>query len=211
MVRLQLFFSRRRCVLAAAVLGTLLAVVLTGWCSFGRVCTGIRKQTLRLHVLANSDSQQDQALKLLVRDALSEECAALFAGITDMQQAETAARQALPQLRETAQHTVAAAGFDCPVEVSLETVWFDTRTYGEYTLPAGRYRALQVKLGEAQGKNWWCCLFPPLCVAAASGQSTAEAAESIWGAAGVRVAAGGGYEVRFALLEWLEKLRDVKN
>lgn len=203
MAGLHGFFSRRRCVLAAAVLGTLLAVALTGWCSFSRVCGEIRRQTLRLHILAHSDAEQDQALKLVVRDALTEECARLFDGVTDMAQAERAAQAALPQLKAAAETAVADAGYACPVTVSLEETWFDTRTYGEYTLPAGRYRALQVKLGAAQGKNWWCCLFPPLCVGAAT--HTGADAERIWGAQGARVAAGEGYELRFAVLEWWQR------
>ena len=94
---------RRRCFLAALAVGTLLAVVLAGWCSFGRVCSRIRSQTLRLHVLANSDSAADQQLKLQVRDALLAECETLFAQADSLAAAESAARRALPALQRTAE------------------------------------------------------------------------------------------------------------
>ena len=205
MVRFHTWATRRRCLLMAAALGTLLAVMLAGWCSCGRVCGHIRSQTLRLHVLANSDSAADQRLKLQVRDALLVHCEALFADAQSLPQAEAAARRALPALQRTAERVVRAAGYSYPVHIRLENTWFDTRTYGDYTLPAGQYRALQVQLGEASGKNWWCCLFPPLCVAAAT-EHAAQDAEAAWGGEGVRLATG-GYQLRFAVLEWLETLR----
>lgn len=205
MVRFYTWASHRRCLLAAVALGTLLAVVLTGWCSFGRVCARIRSQTLRLHVLANSDAPADQQVKLQVRDALLAKCETLFAQTESLAGAEAAARRALPALQQTAETVVRAAGYSYPVSVELVDAWFDTRTYGDYTLPAGQYRALRVQLGEAAGQNWWCCLFPPLCVAAAT-QDAAQDAQAAWGGEGVRLATG-GYEVRFALLEWLERLQ----
>ena len=198
---------RRRCLAAAVALGTLLALVLTGWCSFGRVCERIRSQTLRLHVLANSDSAADQQVKLQVRDALLAECEDLFAQADSLAAAETAALCALPALQRTAEQTVRAAGYDYPVRIALEDSWFDTRSYGDYTLPAGQYRALRVQLGEAQGQNWWCCLFPPLCVAAASDRAASDA-EAAWGGEGVQLSTG-GYRLRFALLEWLESRRNT--
>ena len=196
---------RRRCLTAALALGTLLAVVLAGWCSFGRVCSRIRSQTLRLHVLANSDSAADQQLKLQVRDALLTACETLFAQADSLAAAESAARRALPALQRTAEQTVRAAGYGYPVHIELTDAWFDTRSYGDYTLPAGQYRALRVQLGEAAGQNWWCCLFPPLCVTAAADRAALEA-EAAWGGEGVRFSTG-GYQLRFALLEWLESRR----
>ncbi len=205
MIRFYTWASRRRCLLAALALGTLLAVILTGWCSFGRVCARIRSQTLRLHVLANSDAPADQQVKLQVRDALLKECETLFAQTDSLAGAEAAARRALPALQRTAENVVRRAGYTYPVDVELANAWFDTRTYGDYTLPAGQYRALRVQLGEADGQNWWCCLFPPLCVAAAT-QNAAQDAQAAWGGEGVRLATG-GYEIRFALWEWLERLQ----
>lgn len=204
--RLRLFFTpRRRCLAAAVALGTLLAVLLTGWCSFGRVCAQVRSQTLRLHVLANSDSPADQDLKLQVRDALVVECGRLFKTADSLQQAEALAEAALPQLQQTAEKVVREAGYDYPVAVKLTNQYFDTRVYDdEYTLPAGRYEALRVELGAADGHNWWCVLFPPLCLPAAEEDPDIL---KIWGEDGTRLVTG-DYEVRFAVMEWLQNLRE---
>lgn len=203
----------RLCLRLAVGLGTLLAIVLTGWCSFGRVCAHIRSQTLRLHVLANSDAPEDQQLKLQVRDALVQQCAALFDGADTLAEAQARAVRAMAQLQQTAEAVVRQAGYDYPVNLRLTDRYFDTRTYEEYTLPAGRYRALQVQLGAGEGHNWWCVLFPPLCIPAAQADGSTrqrETAEAVWGPGGVRLATG-GYEVRFALLEWLEHWKEEKS
>lgn len=200
--------SRRRRLLAAAVgLGTLLALLLTSWCSFGRVCAQVRGQTLRLHVLANSDSSADQALKLQVRDALVARCAALFGQADSLQAAEDKAAEALPALQRLAQQVVADAGYSYPVSLRLGEEYFGTRSYGQYTLPAGRYRALIVTLGAGGGHNWWCVLFPPLCIPAA--QPPQQEAAAVWGQEGVQLATG-DFQLRFALLEWWEQLRQSR-
>lgn len=206
-IRLHAFFTRRRCLELAVAFGTLLALALTGLSSFARVCGSIRANTLRLHVLANSDSDADQAVKLQVRDALVAECARLFAGERSLAGAEADAAAALPQLQGTAEAVVRNAGYDYPVRVRLTRQYFETRTYGGCTLPAGRYHALRVELGAAAGHNWWCVLFPPLCLAAAESDGGEADLERIWGTDAARVATG-DYELRFALVEWFERLKN---
>ncbi len=207
-IRLRRFWASaaHRAMLAVG-LGTVLAIALTGFCSFGRVCAAVRGSTLRLHVLANSDSEADQRLKLQVRDALTVECAALFADASSLADAEATARAALPQLTRTAQQAVWAAGCSYPVTVSLQDMYFDTRTYDGYTLPAGQYRALRVVIGRGAGRNWWCVLFPPLCIPAAA-EIPVDAA-AVWGAEGQRLVTG-DWQLRFALVEWLEQARATK-
>ena len=187
-----------------------LALLLLLGCRQGRALAVQRQvadKVVRLHVLANSDSPADQQLKLQVRDVLLTECETLFAQADSLAAAEAAARRALPDLQRIAEQAVRAAGYTYPVHIALEDAWFDTRSYGAYTLPAGQYRALRVQLGEAAGQNWWCCLFPPLCVTAAADRAALDA-EAAWGGAGVRLSTG-GYQVRFALLEWLETRRNA--
>lgn len=121
---------------------------------------------LRLHVIANSDSETDQQIKLAVRDALLEKARTLAAAKTK-QQAAVQAEQLLRQLEQTAKQTISANGSNDPVRVSLERAAFPTRTYGSVTLPAGEYDALRVVIGKGEGKNWWCVMFPPLCLPAA--------------------------------------------
>lgn len=164
-------------------------------------------KTLRLHVVANSDNDADQAQKLRVRDAVLGAVGALTDGCSSRAEAEQALGAGLGRVQAAAQDVLAAEGCDLPVRVSLEEQRFGTRTYDTFTLPAGTYRALCVRIGAAQGHNWWCVVFPTLC-AAASGEETARIA-----------AAGGfdadetelvtdadGYVLRFKLLEWLDEL-----
>ena len=164
-------------------------------------------KTLRLHVVANSDTDADQAQKLRVRDAVLGAVGALTDGCSSRAEAERALGAGLGRVQAAAQSVLDAEGCDLPVRVSLEDQRFGTRTYDTFTLPAGTYRALCVRIGAAQGHNWWCVVFPTLCTAA-SGEETARIA-----------AAGGfdadetelvtdadGYVLRFKLLEWLDEL-----
>lgn len=164
-------------------------------------------KTLRLHVVANSDTDADQAQKLRVRDAVLGAVGALTDGCSSRAEAERALGAGLGRVQAAAQSVLDAEGCDLLVRVSLEDQRFGTRTYDTFSLPAGTYRTLCVRIGAAQGHNWWCVVFPTLCTAA-SGEETARIA-----------AAGGfdadetelvtdadGYVLRFKLLEWLDEL-----
>ncbi len=163
----------------------------------------IADKTLRLHVVANSDSAEDQAHKLVVRDAVLQCVGELTADCTDLQQAQ---RVIVDNLNFIAQ----AAGEVSTekIEVSLGDELFDTRYYETFTLPAGKYRTLRVQIGEAQGKNWWCVVFPSLCTAA-----TTEAVEESAQVGGfedtqTELIVGGEekYVFRFKTLQWLKEL-----
>ncbi|MEG1932424.1 MAG: stage II sporulation protein R [Pygmaiobacter sp.] len=193
----------------ALLLGTLLAILLTcQFSSFAAVCRDIRADTLRLHILANSDSTEDQALKLYVRDCILKESAALFAQATTKEGAERAVDQNLALLQKTAERAIAEQGFAYPVKVSRTNLYFATTNYKNgdgrcYTLPAGRYDAVRVEIGKSAGHNWFCVLFPQLCLPAAEGEQQADA---LYTGKEKRVLEG-EYEVRFALLEWLQPER----
>ena len=149
-------------------LGLLLALALGPLSVFARDCGQIRQEVLRLHILANSDSPEDQELKLAVRDRLLREGAELFAPSAGLEEAVETARRSLPRLEALAREEIRAQGYDYPVSVTLAPTFFETRQYDEYTLPAGRYLALQVVIGSGEGRNWWCVMYPPLCVPAAA-------------------------------------------
>ncbi len=117
-------------------------------------------QVLRLHVVANSDSQEDQALKLLARDAVLERASALLYGVSDRQGAEAALAPHLDELALAASQALADAGCGDEVRVTLTDQWFPTKAYDGFSLPAGQYRALRVSIGEGAGQNWWCVVFP---------------------------------------------------
>ena len=133
-------------------------------------------RVIRLHVLANSDSEEDQALKLTVRDAVLSQTQALLADATTREEAEAILASNLDVIRVAAEEAVRASGANASVTVSLGEEQYPTRRYENLAFPAGEYLSLQVRLGEAEGKNWWCVLFPPLCLSAATAEHETQEA-----------------------------------
>ncbi len=119
---------------------------------------------IRLHVLADSDSGEDQALKLKVRDALLPLTAALTENCSTREEAEAVLRRETDTLRRKAEETLRENGCAAPVTVTVSRERYPTRSYEGLRLPAGTYSSLRVMIGKAEGRNWWCVLFPPLCV-----------------------------------------------
>lgn len=167
---------------------------------------------IRLHVLANSDSEEDQALKLQVRDAVLDEAQQLLQGTATRAEAEAVLRPNLSRLQQAAAAVVAAAGFDDSVTVTLSDEDYPTRTYEQLAFPAGEYLSLRVMIGAAEGKNWWCVLFPPLCLSAATSREEAEMAFLAAGLTGeqYRIITDSDentkYKLRFKLLEVAESI-----
>ncbi len=123
---------------------------------------------IRLHILATDDSDEAQAVKLLVRDAILEECGYLFEDIDNIDSAKEIVSGNLSKIEAVANRILKENGMDYTATVEFGEEEYPTRVYEEFTLPAGKYISLRVKLGEASGKNWWCILFPPLCIGASS-------------------------------------------
>lgn len=130
-----------------------------------RLQRGIAKEVLRFHVLADSDSTEDQVLKMQVKDVLVEKLNGLLQDCENAAESEKAVQENLGQIEVWAAEEIQRRGFSCPVSAALENVWFPEKSYGDCTFPEGEYRALQVKIGKAKGQNWWCLLFPGLCFA----------------------------------------------
>lgn len=169
----------------------------------------ISDKVVRLHVVANSDSEEDQALKLRVRDAILARTTALLEASDDRSEAEGLIRGQLLELEDIAVREITAAGYDYSVEARLAELDFPTREYESFTLPAGNYLALQVVIGEGEGKNWWCVVFPPLCTAAAA-EVPASALAAGFSEEEVRLITeeDRGYVLKFKTLEWLEMLKE---
>lgn len=129
---------------------------------------------LRLHVLANSDSEEDQALKLKVRDGVLAVTAPLLENAETRDQAEAIVRAHMTDIQSAAEAVVAQNGSEQAVTVMLDLEDYPTRNYESCAFPAGEYLSLRVCLGEAEGQNWWCVLFPPLCLSAATAKNDAE-------------------------------------
>ena len=181
----------------------LLLVILVGVGSVIKDHRYLTEHVIRLHVVANSDSFEDQQLKLQVRDGIT----AWLAGHAD---ADMTAEQAaqwlqtqLPQLQTVAQEAAAAAGWDGGVAVSFDREAFPVREYDTFSLPAGVYQALRVTIGNAQGKNWWCVVFPSLCLPATTEdfQDTAVGAGFSQELTDTLTEENKSYEVRFFLLD----------
>lgn len=166
----------------------------------------IYDNVLRLHVLANSDSSEDQALKLEVRDRILEETATLFKDCKTKDEAREAVESNLDKIREIAEQTVREAGYDYGVSVSLGEEEYPTKNYEECCFPAGEYLSLRVMIGEAEGENWWCVLFPPLCLDAAgeSREVFAEVGLTDEQYSFITETDNAQYKVRFKLLEVIE-------
>ena len=163
---------------------------------------------VRLHVLANSDSEEDQALKLQVRDSIIGYAEDILRSSHDREDAANRLEQALPELESLAADTIAQNGYDYSVTAELTDTAFPTREYDGFTLPAGTYLALRVVIGVGEGHNWWCVVFPPLCTAASSGVAqTAMAAGLTEDQVGLITEESEGYVLKFKAVELWEDLR----
>ena len=199
-------FSRRAAELSV-VLGLLCAVFLSQ-AHFEAACGNLRQNVLRLHIIANSDGEADQAVKLLVRDKILEESSGVFAGETELYRAEEKAEENIEEFRETAVRVLKENGFSYGASAQIGDSYFETREYEDFTLPAGNYRSLIIRLGEAKGKNWWCVIFPAVCIPAASGASLSDSAADT----SVQIAEHPQkYVMRFKTVEIYEDLKKFLN
>ena len=152
-------------IMAAGLILTILISNMGSFINDGLKLEQLRGSVLRLHILANSDSPEDQRLKLIVRDELLE--SGIFSGAGDLAEAERIARESMPDIVRTAENVLQRYACNDSVSAELADMDFDERVYGDITMPAGRYRALRITIGEARGHNWWCVMYPPLCLPAA--------------------------------------------
>ncbi len=193
------------------LIGLLLAVLttlLSGFTQFGQECEQINEKLLRLHVIANSDSKTDQQIKLAVRDKILEQCGDLLWDGESKYDAKADISAHLPEIEKVANRFLVAQGCTYTAQASIENRWFNTRTYNEVTLPAGNYDALCIRLGKEQGQNWWCVVFPPMCLPSASEEE--ELAEILTDDELRIVTEHGSYTIRFKLWEIYQRLKNDK-
>ena len=153
-------------ILEISVFAALLICVISS-VSFSNECDDIRSSLLRLHVIASGDTEEEQALKLKVRDAILKDGADIFSQNDCLDSAFEKAGKNLKKLTESAEKTIRENGYTYDVRVELTECYFPTRVYENITLPAGKYNAVRVIIGDGEGKNWWCVMFPPMCLPAA--------------------------------------------
>ena len=185
-----------------AVLLFLLALALNAGAAALRTQERLSEKVIRLHVLANSDSPADQALKLRVRDRLLLDAAPLLQQARDRREMEALLRDHLPELAAAARDTL---GDSYPVTLELREAEFPTRRYDTFALPAGRYLALRAVIGDGAGRNWWCVVFPPLCGGAAPDTDSGFTAEEI----GLITRESAPYALKFRAVECWERIRQA--
>ncbi len=186
--------------------GIVVAVIFS-ICSFAKTSEEIRSDVLRLHVIANSDSSVDQNLKLRLRDYILGEGKDIFDGSVNVENAVEKIEPKLSELEESAKAFVENAGFDYDVKITLSNEYFTTRTYESVTLPAGKYLALRVVIGSGEGHNWWCVMFPPMCVPAADKK---DEIENVFTEREIKlVESKPKYEPRFKVVEIYEQIREA--
>ena len=166
----------------------------------------LSNSVIRMHVVADSDSQRDQAVKLKVKDAVVSYLASHMTEVEDIAEAKAYLDSNIDVLLEVARDTLTAEGVDDPVSISLGRESFPIRIYDTFTLPSGVYHSLRINIGEAAGRNWWCVVFPTLCMSAGNGDDVAVSAFS--DTLSETIHDPDEYEVRFLLLDWLGTLEN---
>lgn len=168
----------------------------------------LAQKTVRLHVVANSDTPEDQAQKLRVRDAVLLYVSDLTAGCKNAQEARQLLSENLAHVNAAAEAVLAREGSAYCVRTTLCVEPFDTRVYDTFSLPAGNYPSLRVKIGAAEGKNWWCVVFPSLCMAASTQELETCAQLGGLTEEEMTLICGGeeDYQLRFQAWEWLQEL-----
>lgn len=185
----------------------IVVAILFSICSFAKTSEEICSDVLRLHVIANSDTSVDQNLKLRLRDYILKEGKDIFNGSVNVENAVEKIEPVLPELEKSAKAFVNQAGFDYDVKISLSNEYFTTRTYETVTLPAGKYLALRVVIGSGEGHNWWCVMFPPMCVPAADKK---DEIENVFSEKEIKlVESKPKYEPRFKVVEIYEQLKEI--
>ena len=176
---------------------------------FSATCGTVRENVVRLHVIANSDSPEDQRVKLQVRDALLKRNCELLSDKVNTENAHLYFSASKDDLREASITTLRENNFPYDAKVSLEREYYETRQYGELTFPAGEYLSLKVVLGEGKGKNWWCVMFPPLCIPVAGDIKTQkEKTADYISPKGEEIINGGNeYVMKFKIVEIYEELK----
>ena len=197
-------------VILAFLTGTLACMCLTVYSD--ALQEDVAQSVLRLHILANSDSDADQSLKLSVRDKILEESRDLFTACSSREESIRIFEENKERIASIAQNEIFSHGYTYPVSVSLEKTYFPMKSYDGITLPAGEYDAVRVTIGQAKGQNWWCVMFPPLCFVdgSISEDSTAKLQERLGDDAAVLTPTSSqDVKIRFKIVDFMQNATHV--
>lgn len=191
-----------------SVLFGLIFAILLSFARFDAACCDIRENVVRLHIIANSDSKADQELKLKIRDEILKLNGDIFENTENYEDALSVTEKNLPLFEETANKVIRENGFSYTATASIGDTYFETREYDTFTLPAGTYKSLNIKLGKAEGKNWWCVVFPAVCIPAAADKDLSKSVNSN----GVEITSNPQkYVMKFKAVEIFEDLKNFFN
>ena len=169
-------------------------------------CTDISDEVFRLHIIANSDSQADQKLKLKVRDRVLEYTEKLYKKAKSRYDAKKLTAENLQAIADTALRELRQNGCDCPVKAEIKKMYFDTRHYGKVTMPSGMYEALRIIIGRGEGHNWWCVMYPSMCIGASTDY---DALKKKTTGKQYDIMTEGGFEFRFKIVEYFVKISSL--
>ena len=190
-------------IILSMVVSLIAMTIIISFGDFAERCEQVRENSLRLHIIASSNEDEDQRVKLVVRDKLLEEYGEILGKCGTSQQAAGVADFLKEDIQRTAVKALLGEDCDDDVAVSVTDTYFDTRNYEQgVTMPAGEYKALRVTIGEAEGENWWCVMYPPICIPAASQQRATRVEEQIKSLSETPC-----FEARFAVVELYEKIK----
>lgn len=209
------YFNKKKMVwyILVSVNVVLLAVMGMQYGNRCRLQQSIAGKVLRFHVLANSDSDTDQQLKLKVRDAVGAQMAEMLEDAESLTDCERLVTENIEEIRRTAEEVIARQGYDYTVEAFLQEVSFPVKTYGDYTFPAGEYEALELVIGAGEGHNWWCVMYPNMCFSGTVYEVVDENAKTelrkvLSEDEYEQILASGDYEVQFKYLTFLNELME---
>ena len=161
----------------------------------------IYEDTVRLHILANSDSEADQKTKLEIRDRILKKYSTALGGYSSADEAEEEGARLMSSIECDVNSWLSELGADYGCRTSLSREWYGTREYEDVTMPKGVYRSLVIELGSGAGKNWWCVMYPPMCLGIATDTAPKDDAMISYTEEETKLISGGGYKIKFKLLE----------
>ncbi|MDR0738795.1 MAG: stage II sporulation protein R [Oscillospiraceae bacterium] len=184
---------------------------LLSFTGFAGKCKSINEKIFRFHILANSDEQRDQALKIKVRDRVLVDFGEEICECKNKEDAREKTKKLLNKIEDSANDEVKKQGYNYKVTASTENTYFDTRVYDQVSLPAGNYEALKILIGKGEGKNWWCVMFPNMCLPAAQSKHNNERSQKIDDVLSKSeteiVKNKSKYEIRFKMFEIYQALK----
>ncbi|MBO5909079.1 MAG: stage II sporulation protein R [Clostridia bacterium] len=171
---------------------------------------GIYNDTIRLHILANSDKEEDQQLKLKIRNKVLEKYSNELKYCENIEDAQVLFKSILPQLKKDCEDWVKELGYDYSIRCELSEEWYETRDYESFSLPCGYYKSLRIIIGNGNGKNWWCVMYPPLCTSLATEKAPCDDTLINYTKEEILLIENGGYNIKFKSLELISKLFSKK-